>query len=366
MLFTFDTVHHKILLSKLDHYGIRGNALSWFWCYLTDRTQFVSMSGKHSCPLDITCGVPHGCVLGPLFFLYINDLPNVSKHLKFYVFADDTNLYYDSKTLDGVIRKVNNRLKHIKGWLDANKPSLNISKSSFIIFHSSASSIPPCISIKIGKKHISRVKYIKFLKVLLDEHVNGKYHIAELSKKLVKTCGILFRVRYLFSTTTLIILYNNAFFMWFFQHGIVAWGQTFDSYIEPLFKLQKRAVRAISHQSFLGHALPISRHLKLLRIADIFKLQLLSFVYGAINKSAPDCFHGFFSRNSSIHHKTRLSSRGDLFLVKIDTLQYGLKSIRYLEAKLWDELSLTIRLSSSEFIFKKHQKAHFLNAMKLL
>ena len=54
----FDTVNHNILLSKLEHYGIRGNALSWFRSYLIDRTQFVSISDKKSCPLDITCGVP--------------------------------------------------------------------------------------------------------------------------------------------------------------------------------------------------------------------------------------------------------------------------------------------------------------------
>ena len=70
-------------------------------------------------------------------------------------------------------------------------------------------------------------------------------------------------VRYLLPTSTLITLYN-ALFMSFLQYGIVAWGQTFDSYIEPLFKLQKRAVRASSHQPFLAHSLPIFKDLKLL------------------------------------------------------------------------------------------------------
>ena len=250
--------------------------------------QFVSIRGKDSYPLGITSlGVPQGSVLGPLLFLlFINDLPNASKHLKFYLFADDTNLYYDSETLDDVIKKVNKGLKHVKRWLDSNRLSLNISKTNYILFHSSASSVPIDISIKIGKKEISRVKYIKFLGVLLDKHLDRRYHIAELSKKLARTCGIFFRIRNLLPTATLITLYNTLF-MSFLQYGIVAWGQPFDSCIEPLSKLQKRAVRAISHQPFLAHSLPIFKDLKSLRVVDIFKLRLLSFVYESDNMVAP-------------------------------------------------------------------------------
>ena len=169
-----------------------------------------------------------------LFLLFINDLPNASKHLKFYLFADDTNLYYDSETLTDVIEMVNKELKHIKRWLDANKLSLKTSKTTFIIFHASLSPVTTDISIKIGKKHISRVKYIKFLGGLLDEHLDGRYHIAKLSKNLAKTCGICFKGRYLIPTATLITLYN-ALFLSFLQYGIVARGQTFTSYIEFTF-----------------------------------------------------------------------------------------------------------------------------------
>ena len=98
----FDTVNHTILLQKLEHYLIRDIPLQWFKSYLTDRKQYVSVCGNTSETLQINCGVPQGSVLGPLLFvLYIDDLAKVSKKLKFFLFADDTNIYYESpNTLD--------------------------------------------------------------------------------------------------------------------------------------------------------------------------------------------------------------------------------------------------------------------------
>ena len=90
----FDTINHKILISKMEHYGIRGVSLNWFKSYLTNRKQYTFINGISSTIEFIMCGVPQGSVLGPLLFLlYINDLPNISKILDFFLFADDTNIY---------------------------------------------------------------------------------------------------------------------------------------------------------------------------------------------------------------------------------------------------------------------------------
>ena len=71
----FDTLDHEILISKLNHYGIRGTANKWFYSYLEKRTQFVTIDSR-----IIKCGVPQRSILGPLLFiLYFNDIMNVSQ-----------------------------------------------------------------------------------------------------------------------------------------------------------------------------------------------------------------------------------------------------------------------------------------------
>ena len=360
----FDTVNHKILLSKLEHYGVRGCALEWFRSYLSDRKQYVTVNGSNSNLLSITCGVPQGSVLGPLLFLvYINDLPNASNKLKFYLFADDTNIYFESNDLSNLLRTVNKELKSIKRWLDANKLSLNIDKTNYIIFHSSSRNVPSDSTIKIGKKYIKRVKFVKFLGILLDEHLSWKYHLSELSKKLARTCGIFFKIRNLLPFDVLLCLYN-ALFLSFLQYGLIVWGQTFALYTDPIFKLQKKAVRAISFQPRLSPSLPIFKDLKLLKLSEIFELRLLTFVYDSVNKTSPSCFHDFFLLNSSVHqYSTRKASQGDLYLSRMNSLQYGLKSIRYLGAKLWNALPVEIRNAPSKISFKKQLKIKLLNTV---
>ena len=166
----FDTVNHSILSKKMEHYGIRGIALDWFASYLSYRKQYFSVNGYASDYLDICCGVPQRSVFGPLLFLiYINDLSNVSKSLSFYIFADDTIIYFEASDLFTFQKVMNHELRKIKKWLDAIKLALNTDKTNYVIFHYLARKLTESFVLKFGRKKIFRTDHVKFLGVLFDE-----------------------------------------------------------------------------------------------------------------------------------------------------------------------------------------------------
>ena len=86
----------------------------------------------------VTCGVPQGSILGPLLFLlYVNDIVNISTILFPILFADDTNIFVNGKSLTDIANTLNNELSKLVMWLNVNKLSLNIDKTHFMIFKKS-------------------------------------------------------------------------------------------------------------------------------------------------------------------------------------------------------------------------------------
>ena len=103
---------------------------------MTNRSQYVLFNGSKSDIRDVTCGVPQGSILGPiLFILYINDFSGVSDKLFYVLFADDTNVFICGKDMNTLIDTIQLEFKKLYDWLLANKLTLYIAKTHFMIFH---------------------------------------------------------------------------------------------------------------------------------------------------------------------------------------------------------------------------------------
>ena len=242
-------------------------------------------------------------------------------------------------------------LKTVNKWLDANRLALNIDKTNFVIFHSPRIKLPKPVIIRFCRKKIQRENCVKFLSVLLDCNLSWKYHINELSKKLSRTVGIFHKIRRFVPCELLKTLYYSLFYS-FVSYGITVWGFTYKSHIQKLSLLRKKIIRVMAFKKQTEHSDPIFSNLELLKIEDIRQLQLLSFVFDCLNKIAPVYFHDYFVQCSQVHNfNTRLASRGDPFLERKNTFQYGIRSIEYNGARLWSMLPVNLRASSPPSVF---------------
>ena len=182
----FDTVDHDIMIKKLEFCGIKNTALRWFTSYLSHRIQVCKVGVTISKSEKITTGVPQGSNHGPLLFLlYINDFPNCHDSSVPALFADDTNLTANGSTTCEIQEKLENDLNNVHMWLLANKLTLNVIKTEYMLIGSrqrqSQINTEPILSI--GSEGIKRVSSTKTLGVIVDECITWKNHIDKVAKK---------------------------------------------------------------------------------------------------------------------------------------------------------------------------------------
>ena len=162
-----------------------------------------------------------------LFLLYINDLPNISRVLNLYLFADDTNiLYYESKSLSDLERTINKELRKLYLWLNINRLSLNIGKTNFVIFHPFNKPLKHNVTIKINNKAINEKESIKYLGVIVDSTLSWKQHIISLTKKIARTIGIMYKLQPFLPLNVM----KNVYYSLVYSHIIYAieiWGSAF-------------------------------------------------------------------------------------------------------------------------------------------
>ena len=355
----FDTVNHKNLLAKLEHYGVRSIANDWFRSYLSNRSQKVDLGNNASSLKNVTCGVPQGSILGPLLFLiYINDMRHALKFSIVHHFADDTNLLYSHKNEKILRKNINQDLEFLFQWLCSNRLSLNVKKTEFIIFRPARTSLKNRVTLTLNGCKIFESTKVKYLGVILDSRLSWKHHIFELSKKLSRSVGMLFKMKNLRCDDKILLSLYYSLFQSHLGYGLVAWGPSI--YAKTLFLIQKRAIRALSGLGYSDSTADSFKKFKILSVENLFRLKIASLMWDFDHKLLPNHFQKIFFKYSSETHSygTRSSANANLAQNVLYNTQIGSLMLKYTGPKVLNTLK------SLSFYNSCYTKKSFLSKYK--
>ena len=354
----FNVMNHEILKQKLDHYGFRGIFLDFMMQFIQDRRYFVNVNGLNSDIRNVNIGVPQGSTLGPLLFLiYVNDMKNSSSILKFIQFADDTTVLFSCSNFDLLKSTLETEGNKVIEWLIANKLLINLTKTQSMMFTFRRNR--PLLSINLNDNVIYEQDIVTFLGVVIDNKLNWKSHISHICSKVSKSIAIIRLLKFIFPKEVLKMLYMSLIYSYLNYCNLI-WGSAEDGIIQPLFILQKKAIRIVNKSHYLDHTSPIFKSLETLTIFQIFDLNCYLFAFKCINCNMFPYYKMKISQILNVHtYNTR--NNDNYRTTERARLRIIQRSYLYKGIDIWNSLDSWKRDYCSLSGFKKKMKSHLIN-----
>lgn len=303
----FDVADHNVLAAKLRHYGFDGPSLALLTDFMTDRCQIVTGDcGKvRLISLKASIGVAQGSSLSNIMFsLLLNDLPECIKNAHILMYADDVAAVVEAPTMEVLERRLSMAAEELHHWFRINGFLLNVTKTNFVVFNLSGRHTPRPMTVALGGKNISRVKSSLFLGFQVDEGLTWELHIEKLCEKIGRACFALWRL----SATLDQSMTRSCYFASvhsLLQYGVELWGRAADW--ERVFRMQKRAVRAIVRVPWDTPARPIFKSLRILTVPSLVIFHAAMYARNHLGEYARlGDGHKYMTRNA---HKLRTVPR---------------------------------------------------------
>ena len=289
-------------------------------------------------------------VLGPiLFLLYVNDIPSISNLFSSCLFADDTSLIFSDSDIKNLFISCNLGLDCFSVWCCANRLSVNISKTNYMIF--SNGHLPGILPyLLFNNTPIDRCSSLRFLGVELDEKLKFSKHISLISGKFSKTAGILRKLAEFMPPYILTSLYH-ALVEPHLNYCCLLFGGAYDTHLNSLVVAQRKCIRVIDGESYYAHSNPIFARLNILKFKDLYKLNLGIYL------------HKNWTKFQQYLNTSNYNTRGDsIFNPPFHRLNLTQRqSVEHQAPKLWNSIPASIRNSSSLNSFKWKYKKHLIS-----
>ena len=373
----FDVVDHRILLEKLEMYGITADSLTWFDSYLTGRAQKVFIEGALSDSLPLHAGVPQGSVLGPLLYvIFSNDLSEATHdHLAegetlydihcnscggICSFADDSTLTVSRKDPAELDQVIDIKYKEVEDFMVANKLVLNSDKTHLMIMttpYQHRNHHDFGITLNTGTEIIQPTYTEKLLGVYITNDFRFNEHLKENEnsafKSLTSRVNALAKIAQLASFKTRKMVANGIVISKL-SYLIQWWGGCSDFLLSYLQVLQNRAGRIVTKHGPRTPNAIVLEQCGWLSVRQMVEYHSLVLVYKIKSNKKPEYLRRQF--NFDFPYRTRLAS--GLGLRRQEKYKYDVTKGSFVPrtTTTWNRLPDSIRTSQTVDTFKQKVK----------
>ena len=315
--------------------------------YLSNRHQYIAINDLSYTLRKVQCGVPLGSVLGPLLFaLYINDIQYAVGAVCVRLFADDTALYMVNTDLNVLISSVTVKMQQLFKWCICNKLTINIDKTYFVLFHTVNKPVPEIATTHMTIKRSAEMKY---LGLVLDEKLNHNEHVQSICNSLLKYFGIFNHMKHKVNKKTARQL-HFAFVFSSIKYGIEIFGNCTERNVNKIKTMQNKLLKLLLQLDKLTPTNILHNNLNILKINDLYKCSILSFVNDTQIGKCLKIFEKYFHKKHS-HNDLRQEEKLDIPPAR---LTLGDKAARIKGAKLWNDIHKVLIPYKCKMSLKRH------------
>ena len=217
-------------------------------------------------------------------------------------------------------------------------------------------------TIKIASDDIERKDCCKFLGIMIDDKLTWSKHIDYIHSKLSRSLYAINRSRYLVPPKYLKTLYDSLVHP-YLSYGIALWGGTCKSYLNKICISQKKALRHIHRSSYNAHTNPLFSESKILKLGDLYELEVGKLMYDAIRNTLPTPLSFLYIPNSTVHsHNTRQRHEPH---VQARRSMVATNSLTHKAHGIWSATPHQIKELDTRSKFKRSLKREMLTKYKL-
>ena len=346
----FDTVNHNILLEKLFLAGVRNNTLNLITNYLNNRFQKTISNGKLSDLKRVTCGVPQGSILGPLFFiLYINDLQGVLGDNHYQLYADDTVIYCVSESVNKAEKELQTLINKFSKWCEINALTINTNKTKTMLFGSRNRIKNVCKpELYINNEQLQVVPTYKYLGINLDQTLNFKYHLDTVINNISFKLYLFSKVRRFINEKCALTIYKTML-MPFFDYCDIIYMFSCSNELQKLNRHHIRGMKLCLNGGYLMNENELHTKCNLSELKFRRTAHLRNYMFKIKNVTR------HIVNNDNITINTRLHD-GPVFKVAHPNSEPIKRSVMYAGAIEWNNLEADIRNIEDPVKFRRVQK----------